>query len=92
MTDYFDPPHPPPPNGNIFIHIHPHEWVEMGARLNPNGTWSSVWGCTVCPDVTTGEKVGPIPPGYCPRCQWVQKKWPRKKCEECKYPFEGQDK
>ncbi len=68
------------------FYAHDHDWVEVGAKQNPNGTWTSAWACTICPDIGSGGQVGPVPAGYC-RCGWVQKKWPRKRCEECKRPM-----
>lgn len=70
----------------VLAFSHTHDLYETGAQRNLNGTWSSLWACTLCPDVFIGDLVGPIPPGYC-SCGWVQKKWPRKKCEECKRPM-----
>ena len=83
MTGYFTDPIEP----GIFLHLHAHEWFQVGARLAPNGAWYSVWACELCPDIGSGGPVGPIPPGYC-HCGWVQRRWPRKRCEECKRPFE----
>lgn len=80
-TEFVAPPSEP---SITYLHSHSHVWFEVGARLNPNGTWTSVWACEVCPDIGLGGYVGPIPPGYCKHCQWVQKRWPREKCEECK--------
>lgn len=82
MTDYF--PQPATEPHGLFMHMHDHDWVEAGAKLNPNGTWSALFTCTLCPDVGVGGKVGPIPRGFCESCHWVQKKPGRKKCEECK--------
>lgn len=79
-TEYFSDPGEP---GTLHLYIHEHEWFEIGAQRASNGVWYSVWACELCPDIGEGGKVGPIPPGYCP-CGWVQKKWPRKKCEDCK--------
>ena len=88
MTAATDPrpvfPDPPPPRGGggVYLHSHEHDLVMVGARLNPNGTWSSVWTCSLCPDVIAGALVGPIPPGWC-RCGWVQREPIGGTCEEC---------
>lgn len=82
-SGYFTDPQQP---HSVYLRVHDHEWVEAGALLNPNGTWSSLWTCAVCPDVGIGGKVGPIPAGHCP-CGWVQHKFPRKRCEDCKRPL-----
>lgn len=80
-TERFPEPGPPPArSGGIYLYSHPHDWAMIGARLNPNGTWSSVWSCSLCPDICTGDNVGPIPVGYCP-CRWVDD--PSKPCPEC---------
>lgn len=83
MTDQFPTPTQP---DMVYEYVHDHDWTEIGARLNRNGTWTSVWSCSVCPDIGLGGLVGPIPAGRC-RCGWVQKKWPRKRCEECRTPM-----
>lgn len=70
-----------------YAHIHTHELTLAGAQLNPNKTWSSLWQCSLCPDIVIGGYIGRVPEGYCHACSWVQKKWPRKKCEECKTPL-----
>ena len=72
------------PSGMMLAYRHEHDYVEVGAQHNPNGTWSSLWGCTACPDIFVGGKVGPIPYGYCHRCRWVQRDDIGKRCEECK--------
>lgn len=75
---------PSAPYPNVLAYSHKHNLTMLStAQRNPNGTFSSLWGCSECPDIFVGGKVGTIPAGYC-RCGWVQKKWPRKKCEECK--------
>lgn len=83
--EYFTEPSEP---GCVYAYSHEHEWIEIGAQVNPNGTWSSVWACVLCPDIGIGGKVGPVPAGYCP-CGWVQRKPNRKRCEECKRPMGG---
>lgn len=83
-------PQPPPADGTLLAYRHDHEMVEVGASRNPNGTWSSVWACELCPDVFLGGYVGPIPAGFCHRCHWVQLKPNRKKCEGCKSPLVDQ--
>jgi hypothetical protein len=84
----FDEPGPPYPNHLHYSHRH--NLTMAGAKVNPNGTWSSLWTCSECPDVFVGGKVGPVPPGYCMCCGWVQrKKWPRKRCEECRAAMEA---
>lgn len=70
-----------------YAYIHTHDLTLRGAELNPNGTWTSLWDCSLCPDIIRGAHIGPVPKGYCHACGWVQKKWPRKKCEECKTPM-----
>lgn len=80
MSDYFEAPAKP---GITMLHIHEHEWKEVGASQNPNGTWSSVWACNLCPDIGVGGPVGPIPPGFCQRCQWVNEDPAKTKCDEC---------
>lgn len=72
----------------VYEHRHDHDWYEIGARQAPSGVWFSIWACTLCPDIGSGGPVGPVPPGYCWRCHWVQRKWPRKRCEECKAEFD----
>lgn len=73
-----------PTHTGPYLHLHEHEWVEVGAIRNENGTWSSAWGCTLCPDVATGGHVGPVPDGYCFRCGWVNRIRNLLTCEECK--------
>jgi len=81
-------PEPSAPYPNVLAFAHEHDLTEQPTALrNPNGTFSSLWGCSQCPDIFVGAFVGPIPDGWC-RCGWVQKRWPRKRCEECKRPFE----
>lgn len=80
---------PPTHGGGLYYYTHTHNWEECGAQINPNGTHNSLWRCTICTDIAVGGRVGPIPPGFCRRCGWVQqKKWPRKRCEDCKAPLE----
>lgn len=82
-------PEPTAPYPNVLAFSHEHDLTMLPeARRNPNGTFSSLWACAHCPDIFIGGKVGTIPDGYCP-CGWVQKKkkWPRKRCEECKRPM-----
>lgn len=83
---HFDQPAALP--GAMRLHMHDHDWVEVGAHLNPNGTWRAVFACTLCPDIGQGGHIGPVPPGYCPSCGWVQHRWPRRRCEECKTPLD----
>lgn len=85
VTAMFTPPTAPEWHGSL-AYRHTHDLVEIGARRNGNGTWSSLWGCRLCPDVIIGDYVGPVPAGWC-RCGWVQKRWPRKRCEECQRPM-----
>lgn len=76
-------PTPSAPYPNVLAYAHKHKLrLTDTAKRNPNGTFSSLWACAHCPDVFIGDHIGPIPPGYC-GCGWVQKKWPRKKCEDC---------
>lgn len=89
MTGYFPDPEPPV-NPGLYAYVHTHELTQVGARLNPNGTWGALFGCSLCPDIVVGDHVGPIPDGYCHHCGWVQEKPERKKCEECKAPLNGQ--
>lgn len=80
MSEFKTPTAPYP---NVLAYAHEHDLrLTDTAKRNPNGTFSSLWECTHCPDVFIGGHIGPIPPGYC-GCGWVQKKWPRKKCEDC---------
>lgn len=80
-------PEPLPPYPNVVAYAHANRLTVLDtAQRNPNGTFSSLWACSECPDVFVGGPVGTIPPGYCP-CGWVQKKWPRKKCEDCQRPL-----
>lgn len=74
--------------GAVYEFIHAHVWFEVGAKRSPIGVWFSVWACELCPDIGTGGPVGPVPMGYC-SCGWVQAKWPRKKCENCKRPVQS---
>lgn len=84
MDGYF--PEPEPPHPNHLAYAHTHDLTMVGAQVNPNGTWSSLWSCSECPDIFVGGYAGPIPPGWCP-CGWVQRYWPRKRCEECRRPM-----
>ena len=44
------------------VDVIPHQFGENEVEVyHPNGTWSSVWRCGICPDVGVGGKVGPIP-------------------------------
>lgn len=86
-VNYFKEPEAPTAHGGMFAYLHEHEWTEVGAQLNPNGTHSSLWGCAHCPDVAIGDYVGPIPEGFCLWCNWVQRKPKRKKCEDCGQPM-----
>lgn len=86
MTGYFPDPGPMSV-GPARAYMHEHEWTEVGAYLNPNGTWSALFTCSLCPDVGLGGHVGPIPPGYC-LCGWVQRAPGRKRCEDCKRPLD----
>ena len=52
------------------LYVHEHEWTEVGAERNPNGTWTAVFECAHCPDLGLGGNVGPVPPGMC-GCGWV---------------------
>jgi hypothetical protein len=80
-------PEPSEPYPNHLAYSHKHDLsLQPTARRNPNGTFSSLWACEHCPDIFVGPYVGPIPDGYC-RCGWVQKKWPRRRCEDCKRPL-----
>lgn len=76
-------PEPTAPYPNFLAYAHEHSLSMLDtAQRNPNGTFSSLWACSECPDIFLGDHVGTIPDGYC-RCGWVQEKWPRKKCENC---------
>ena len=71
----------------VYAYRHDHKWeLAVGAKQNPNGTWSSLWRCALCPDIGVGGNVGPIPDGYC-ACGWVQKNPDAPRCEECKRPL-----
>ncbi len=83
----FPEPSAPYPNFLAYSHTHNLTMIDT-AKRNPNDTFSSLWSCDQCPDIFIGGCVGEAPPGYC-GCGWVQKKWPRKKCEECKQPMGG---
>jgi hypothetical protein len=83
----FKPTPPPEIRGGVYEYIHPHEWTEVGAKWNPNGTWSGLYACAHCPDIGVGGLVGPIPDGYCP-CGWVQRNPKASKCEDCGRPME----
>jgi hypothetical protein len=74
----------------MFEYIHEHDWFQVGAKRNPSGVWSSLWRCSLCPDVGVGGETGPVPDGYCYSCGWVQHKAKRKRCEECKQPLPGE--
>lgn len=80
-------PEPSAPYPNVLAFAHEHRLTMLGtAQRNPNGTFSSLWECADCPDIFVGGHVGPMPPGMC-SCGWVQRKWPRKRCEDCKRPM-----
>lgn len=83
---WFPEPDAPYPLVIAFAHEHELKMLQTVQR-NPNGTFSSLWECSQCPDIFVGDHVGPIPAGLCV-CGWVQqKKWPRKRCEDCKRPM-----
>lgn len=84
--DWFPEPSAPYPNVIAFAHEHSLRMLSTVQR-NPNGTFSSLWECKLCPDIFVGGYVGPIPSGRCV-FGWVQRKWPRKKCEDCKRELE----
>lgn len=73
---------PTKPNMTM-LRIHEHDWYEIGAQLNPNGRWSSLWRCVECPDIGIGGYAGTDPAGLC-GCGWVQKDQSVTACEECK--------
>lgn len=79
-------PEPRRPSPMVLHYKHEHDLHRLTVvEENPNGTYSSLWACSQCPDIFVGDRVGPIPDGTC-SCGWVQKKWPRKKCEDCGKP------
>lgn len=79
-------PEPSAPYPNDLIWHHSHDLTMVGATREPNGTWSSVWACSLCPDIFRGGKVGPVPAGF-HGCGWVQREWPRDTCEDCGRPM-----
>lgn len=79
---WFPEPDAPYPNHVAVAHEH-NLTVLPTVKRNPNGTFSSLWECSLCPDIFVGDHVGPIPSGRCVGCGWVQRKWPRKRCENC---------
>lgn len=84
MTSYFpEPIAPDGTGGGAWVYMHVHDFFEVGAQQNPNGTWSSLWACEHCPDIRIGALTGPIPDGYCHWCSWVNRNPKKKKCEEC---------
>ena len=78
----FKTPTAPYPNAFAYHHKHNLTLVEDKALENPNGTHSSLWTCSECPDVFIGDYIGTIPAGY-HGCGWVQREWPRLTCENC---------
>lgn len=72
---------PGAPRG-LYLHIHTHDWYQVGANLNPNGRWSSVWSCRLCPDIGSGGYIGPEPAGLC-ACQFVTSTAGATRCADC---------
>lgn len=81
-------PEPRAPYPNLLAYAHKHQLTMLTTmqQRNPNGTLSSLWSCSQCPDIFVGGHVGPIPDGWC-SCGWVNDP-DRKKCAECKRPLE----
>lgn len=86
MSGMFPTPEAPHPSVLEFAHEHDLFLIDK-AKVRPNGICSSLWACKICPDIFIGGPIGAIPPGYC-GCGWVQRKWPRKRCEDCKRPMQ----
>lgn len=81
-------PDPEPPYPSVVVKAHEHDLYLVGADLQRNGTWSSRWACTMCPDHFAGAHIGPVPSGWC-RCGWVSSA-DATVCEECGRPVEGE--